>query len=87
MARSSRFWGLTDLARQRHSTAIAGLVTPEGGSVTIDGQDVTTMPMYRRAQLGIGYLPQEMSIFRGLSVQDNIRAILDITEKYRPQAP
>lgn len=62
--------------------SIAGLVTPEGGSVTIDGQDVTTMPMYRRAQLGIGYLPQEMSIFRGLSVQDNIRAILDITEKY-----
>ena len=63
--------------------AIAGLVTPEGGSVRIDGQDVTTFPMYRRAQLGIGYLPQEMSIFRGLSVQDNIAAILDIAEPNR----
>ena len=59
--------------------AIAGLVTPEGGSVTVDGKDVTTLPMYRRAQLGIGYLPQEMSIFRGLSVQDNIAAVLDIS--------
>ena len=55
--------------------AVAGLVTPEGGRVTVDGKDVTTLPMYRRAQLGIGYLPQEMSIFRGLSVQDNISAI------------
>jgi len=58
--------------------SVAGLVTPEGGTVKIDGKDVTTLPMYRRAQLGIGYLPQEMSIFRGLSVQDNIAAILDI---------
>lgn len=65
--------------------AIAGLVTPEGGSVTVDGKDVTTLPMYRRAQLGIGYLPQEMSIFRGLSVQDNIRAILDISVPIRHQ--
>lgn len=63
--------------------AIAGLVTPEGGTVLVDGQDVTNFPMYRRAQLGIGYLPQEMSIFRGLSVQDNIAAILDIVEKDR----
>ena len=63
--------------------AIAGLVTPEGGTVMVDGQDVTNFPMYRRAQLGIGYLPQEMSIFRGLSVQDNIAAILDITEPDR----
>ena len=61
--------------------AIAGLVSPEGGSVRLDGQDVTILPMYRRAQLGIGYLPQEMSIFRGLSVQDS--AILDITESDR----
>ena len=59
--------------------SVAGLVTPEGGTVLVDGKDVTTLPMYRRAQLGIGYLPQEMSIFRGLSVQDNIAAILDIT--------
>lgn len=63
--------------------AIAGLVTPEGGSVRIDGREVTTWPMYRRAKMGIGYLPQEMSIFRGLSVEDNIRAILEITEKDR----
>lgn len=58
--------------------SIAGLVTPEGGKVIIDGRDVTTLPMYRRARLGIGYLPQEMSIFRGLSVKDNIMAILEI---------
>lgn len=63
--------------------SVAGLVTPEGGKVTVDGHDVTTLPMYRRAQLGIGYLPQEMSIFRGLSVQDNISAILDITVSSR----
>lgn len=58
--------------------AIAGLITPEGGRVIIDGREVTTLPMYRRAQLGIGYLPQEMSIFRGMSVEDNITAILEI---------
>jgi len=58
--------------------SIAGLVTPEGGQVIVDGRDVTTLPMYRRAKLGIGYLPQEMSIFRGLSVEDNIRSILEI---------
>jgi lipopolysaccharide export system ATP-binding protein len=58
--------------------AIAGLVTPEGGKVIIDGRDVTTLPMYRRARLGIGYLPQEMSIFRGMTVEDNILSILEI---------
>lgn len=63
--------------------AVAGLVTPEGGKVMLDGTDVTSLPMYRRAQMGIGYLPQEMSIFRGLSVQDNILAILEITEPDR----
>lgn len=63
--------------------AIAGLVFPEAGKVTIDGQNVTTLPMYRRARLGIGYLPQEMSIFRGLSVEDNIAAVLDITQSDR----
>jgi lipopolysaccharide export system ATP-binding protein len=63
--------------------AIAGLVTPEGGQVLIDGKDVTLLPMYRRAKLGIGYLPQEMSIFRGLSVEDNILAILEIAEPDR----
>lgn len=63
--------------------AIAGLITPEGGVVQIDGRDATLLPMYRRAKLGIGYLPQEMSIFRGLSVEDNILAILEITVKDR----
>ncbi|TDK49996.1 LPS export ABC transporter ATP-binding protein [Antarcticimicrobium luteum] len=61
--------------------AIAGLVFPEAGTVTLDGQKVTTLPMYRRARMGIGYLPQEMSIFRGLSVEDNILAVLDISER------
>ncbi|MBO6775170.1 MAG: LPS export ABC transporter ATP-binding protein [Marinibacterium sp.] len=63
--------------------AIAGLVFPEAGTVTIDGQNATTLPMYRRARMGIGYLPQEMSIFRGLSVEDNISAVLDITSSDR----
>ncbi|WP_135502633.1 LPS export ABC transporter ATP-binding protein [Roseovarius aestuariivivens] len=63
--------------------AIAGLIYPEGGHVKIDGRDVTALPMYRRAKLGIGYLPQEMSIFRGLSVEDNIMSILDISQPNR----
>ena len=63
--------------------SIAGLVMPDGGAVTIDGKDVTTLPMYRRAKLGIGYLPQERSIFQGLNVEENILAILEIVEKDR----
>jgi lipopolysaccharide export system ATP-binding protein len=63
--------------------SIAGLVIPERGKVTIDGRDVTALPMYRRARLGIGYLPQEVSIFRGLSVEDNILAVLEIREPDR----
>jgi len=62
---------------------IAGLVPADGGRVAIDGVDVTGWPMYRRARMGIGYLPQEMSIFRGLTVEDNIKAILEITEPDR----
>jgi lipopolysaccharide export system ATP-binding protein len=62
---------------------IAGLITPDGGRVTLDGQDVTLYPMYRRARAGIGYLPQEMSIFRGLTVEDNIMAILEVVEPKR----
>lgn len=57
---------------------IAGLVNAEAGQVSLDGEDITYLPMYRRAQRGIGYLPQEMSIFRGLSVENNITAVLDI---------
>jgi lipopolysaccharide export system ATP-binding protein len=60
--------------------AIAGLIGSDGGQVLLDGQDISRMPMYRRARLGIGYLPQEMSVFRGLNVEDNILAILDISE-------
>ena len=63
--------------------AIAGLVHADAGEVTIDGRDATALPMYRRARLGIGYLPQEVSIFRGLSVEDNILAILEIAEPER----
>ncbi len=66
--------------------AIAGLISPEGGQVMIDGRDVTYLPMYRRAKLGIGYLPQEVSIFRGLSVEDNILAILEISIADKTQA-
>jgi len=65
--------------------AIAGLISPESGIVRIDGRDVTLLPMYRRARLGISYLPQEVSIFRGLSVEDNILAILEIAEPVRHQ--
>ncbi len=57
---------------------VTGLVPVDEGSIEIDGNDVTGMPMYRRARLGIGYLPQEASIFRGLSVENNIRAVLEI---------
>lgn len=57
---------------------IAGLITPDAGQVHMDGHDITGLPMYRRARLGLGYLPQEVSIFRGLSVQDNIKAVLEI---------
>ena len=63
--------------------AIAGLITPEKGTVTIDGTDVTYLPMYRRAKMGIGYLPQEASIFRGLSVEKNIKAIAELAEPER----
>lgn len=60
---------------------VTGLVPADAGTIEIDGYDVTNMPMYRRARLGIGYLPQEASIFRGLSVENNIRAVLEVVEK------
>ncbi len=63
--------------------SIAGLVPPDAGTVSVDGRDVTWLPMYRRAKLGIGYLPQEASIFRGLTVANNIRAVLEIAIKDR----
>jgi lipopolysaccharide export system ATP-binding protein len=64
---------------------ITGLVQADKGRVVIDGYDVTKLPMYRRARLGIGYLPQEASIFRGLSVEDNIRAVLEVAEPSRKE--
>ncbi|MBC9178347.1 LPS export ABC transporter ATP-binding protein [Roseomonas ludipueritiae] len=62
---------------------ITGLVRPDEGRVFMDGHDVTTLPMYRRARMGLGYLPQEASIFRGLSLEDNIRAALEVVEPNR----
>ncbi len=62
---------------------ITGLIEADGGAISLDGVDVTDLPMYRRARLGIGYLPQEASIFRGLSVEDNIRAVLEVVDSDR----
>jgi lipopolysaccharide export system ATP-binding protein len=60
---------------------ITGLIRVDHGQISIDGQDITGLPMYQRARLGIGYLPQEASIFRGLSVEDNVMAIAELSEK------
>ena len=60
---------------------ITGLVKPDKGVIALDGHDVTALPMYQRARLGVGYLPQEASIFRGLNVEDNIRAVLEVNER------
>ena len=62
---------------------VTGLVPADGGRIELNVHDVTDLPMYRRARLGIGYLPQEASIFRGLSVEDNIRAVLEVVEPNR----
>jgi lipopolysaccharide export system ATP-binding protein len=62
---------------------ITGLVPADAGQIFIDGHDVTSLPMYRRARLGIGYLPQEASIFRGLTVEQNIMAVLELIEPDR----
>lgn len=57
---------------------ITGLISSDGGSILLDGQDITNLPMYRRARKGVGYLPQEASIFRGLSVEQNLRAVIEL---------
>ena len=62
---------------------ITGLIPADRGRIELDGYDVTKLPMYQRARLGIGYLPQEASIFRGLNVEDNIRAVLELVEPDR----
>lgn len=63
--------------------SITGLIAPDHGRVELDGKDITHMPMYRRARLGIGYLPQETSIFRGMTVEENIRAVLEVVQPDR----
>ena len=62
---------------------ITGLIAPDYGQIGLDGSDVTALPMYRRARMGIGYLPQEASIFRGLTVEENIRAVLEASDNDR----
>jgi len=62
---------------------ITGLITPDMGKIWLDGHDITHLPMYRRARLGVGYLPQEASIFRGMSVEQNLRAVLELVEPSR----
>lgn len=64
---------------------VVGLVKPNEGSVLLDDRDITQEPMYRRAQLGVGYLPQEPSVFRTLSVEDNIKAVLEMTKLARAE--
>ncbi len=59
---------------------VTGLIQPDAGAIALDGEDITRLPMYRRARIGIGYLPQEASIFRGMTVENNIRAVLQVTE-------
>ena len=75
MGKWSHYWDRTAPVKQLR------LISSDGGQVLLDGQDISRLPMYRRARLGIGYLPQEMSVFRGLNVEENILAILDISER------
>ena len=63
--------------------SVMGLVKPDSGRIFLDGQDITDLPMYRRAILGLGYLPQETSIFRGLTVEENILSVLEVSEADR----
>src|SRR5215210_8088214 len=63
--------------------SVMGLVKPDSGRIFLDGQDITDLPMYRRSILGLGYLPQETSIFRGLTVEQNILAVLEVSEPDR----
>ena len=64
---------------------MVGLVKPDEGNVYLDGKEITHFPMYKRSQLGIGYLPQEVSVFRKLSVEDNVMSILEMTDLTKPQ--
>ncbi len=62
---------------------VTGLIAPDKGMIELDGRDITHLPMYQRARLGVGYLPQEASIFRGLTVEENIRAVLELNVRGR----
>ncbi len=64
---------------------IVGMVKPNSGKIFLDDRDITNEPMYRRAQLGVGYLPQEASVFRKLSIEDNLRAVLEMTTKTKAE--
>ena len=64
---------------------IVGLITPNGGRIFLDDREITKEPVFRRAQLGVGYLAQEASVFRRLSVEDNIRAVLEMTKMSREE--
>ncbi|VAW02127.1 Lipopolysaccharide ABC transporter, ATP-binding protein LptB [hydrothermal vent metagenome] len=64
---------------------ITGLIAADRGTIELDGRDITDLPMYQRARLGVGYLPQESSIFRGLTVEENIRAVLELSNKSSKQ--
>lgn len=64
---------------------ITGLISPDMGKIWLDGHDITHLPMYRRARLGVGYLPQEASIFRGMTVEQNLRAVLELVEPSQDQ--
>jgi lipopolysaccharide export system ATP-binding protein len=64
---------------------IVGMVKPNSGKIFLDNKDITSEPMYKRAQLGVGYLPQEASIFRKLSIEDNLRAVLEMTKKTKAE--
>jgi lipopolysaccharide export system ATP-binding protein len=65
---------------------ITGLISPDYGSIFLDGEDVTGQPMYQRARLGVGYLPQEASIFRGMTVEQNVMSVVELREKNRDKA-
>jgi lipopolysaccharide export system ATP-binding protein len=65
--------------------SVMGLVKPDAGRILLDGEDITELPMYRRAILGLGYLPQETSIFRGLTVEQNILSVLEVSEPDRQE--
>ena len=72
--------GITNINKSSPAPCSVGLIKPDSGTVTLDNEDLTAMPMYKRAQKGLGYLPQEASIFRTLSVEDNIKAVMELTD-------